>query len=91
MFKSTLFQEYLILEGVIAFVLSSLLTMTCMPLVAILGGFFGSVIISRLLFKKQWAAKDDTKTTVDSLPKRIIGAFVVAAIASQMGWCALLV
>lgn len=91
MFKSTFFQEYLVLEGIIASMLSSLLTVTCIPLVAILVGFFGSVIVSRLLFKKQWAAKDDTNATLDSLPKRIVGAIIVAAIASQIGWCALLV
>lgn len=92
MFKSTFFQEYLLLEGIAAFVLSSLFTVTCLPLVAILVGFFGSIILSRLLFKRQWAAKDDVSTVaLDSLPKRIAGAAVVAAIASQMGWCALLV
>lgn len=92
MFKSTFFQEYLVLEGAIAFVLSSLFTITCLPLLAILVGFIGSLVISRLLFKKQWAAKDDVSAVaLDSLPKRIAGAAVVAAVASQMGWCALLV
>lgn len=86
--KSTYLQDYLIVAGVVAIVVSGLLSHTALPLVSILGGFLAGLIIPRFIYSKKWNNKEFNK-----LPswKRYLIAAIPAAVGCQMGWAALLI
>lgn len=84
--KSTYFQNFLIVLVVITIFISSLLAHTCIPLLAILGGFAVSLVGCRFLFKKWWNGADETPEW-----KKWLIAGLVAAVCSQFGWVALLI
>lgn len=86
--KTPLFNDVLIFSFVWSFVIASLLNFTMLPLVAIIGGIIGGVFCARMMYRKRWAA---IPTTDAPIWMRYLAMVTWSAIASQIGWAALLV
>lgn len=79
-------QTYLWIVFSLAIICSSLLAHIGIPVIAILGGFIISVVVTRFLMKNHW--NNVTEYTV--LEKWSV-ATLSGLIGSQMGWVALLI
>lgn len=89
MFENGYFQDICIICAALAFVLASLLNVTALPIISILGGLFGGVALTRFLFcKSKWNALSFEKYSTWQYYGMM---FLFALVASQIGWAALLV
>lgn len=78
--------QYLWVLLLMAIACSALLAHIGIPLIAILGGFIISMVVTRYLLKKYWNLSEEPKQW-----KKWAVATLTAIIGSQMGWVALLI
>lgn len=86
--KSTFMQNYLVVTAFVTIIASSLLGLSCITLLALIGGFLLGTIGTYFIFRNKWNQFD-----FEQYPKwkLIMWQIIIAAVCCNFGWNSVLI